>query len=44
MTAYLNPEYRHDFVLLFDVTYGNPNGDRDSIKRDYSFITIVYFD
>ena len=30
MTAYLNPEYRHDFVLLFDVTDGNPNGDPDA--------------
>ncbi|NCJ06058.1 type I-C CRISPR-associated protein Cas7/Csd2 [Synechococcales cyanobacterium C] len=29
MTAYLNPAYRHDFVLLFDVTDGNPNGDPD---------------
>jgi CRISPR-associated protein Csd2 len=30
MTAYLNPEYRHDFALLFDVTDGNPNGDPDA--------------
>lgn len=29
MTHYLNPNYRHDFVLLFDVTDGNPNGDPD---------------
>jgi CRISPR-associated protein Csd2 len=26
---YLNPESRHDFVLLFDVLDGNPNGDPD---------------
>jgi CRISPR-associated protein Csd2 len=29
MNAYLNPEIRHDFVLLFDITDGNPNGDPD---------------
>ncbi len=29
MTAHLNPEVRHDFVLLFDVIDGNPNGDPD---------------
>lgn len=29
MTAHLNPNVRHDFVLLFDVTDGNPNGDPD---------------
>ncbi|BAU65303.1 hypothetical protein STA3757_26840 [Stanieria sp. NIES-3757] len=29
MTHHLNPSYRHDFVLLFDVTDGNPNGDPD---------------
>lgn len=29
MTVYLNPEYRHDFVLLFDIQNGNPNGDPD---------------
>lgn len=29
MTHHLNPDYRHDFVLLFDVTDGNPNGDPD---------------
>ncbi len=26
---YLNPASRHDFVLLFDVLDGNPNGDPD---------------
>lgn len=25
-----NPDVRHDFVLLFDVTDGNPNGDPDA--------------
>ena len=29
MTVYTNPQHRHDFVLLFDVTDGNPNGDPD---------------
>jgi len=29
MTNHLNPNYRHDFVLLFDVKDGNPNGDPD---------------
>jgi CRISPR-associated protein Csd2 len=29
MTAHLNPESRHDFVLLFDIKDGNPNGDPD---------------
>jgi len=29
MTAHLNPNVRHDFVLLFDVVDGNPNGDPD---------------
>jgi CRISPR-associated protein Csd2 len=29
MTAHLNPNYRHDFVLLFDIVDGNPNGDPD---------------
>ena len=29
MTAHLNPNVRHDFVLLFDVIDGNPNGDPD---------------
>lgn len=27
---YLDPEKRHDFVYLFDVTDGNPNGDPDA--------------
>lgn len=27
---YCNPERRHDFVLLFDVRDGNPNGDPDA--------------
>lgn len=30
MELYLNPNKRHDFVLLFDVTNGNPNGDPDA--------------
>ena len=29
MKAYCNPNVRHDFVLLFDVIDGNPNGDPD---------------
>ncbi|TVP68138.1 MAG: type I-C CRISPR-associated protein Cas7/Csd2 [Leptolyngbya sp. LCM1.Bin17] len=29
MTAHLNPEVRHDFMILFDVVDGNPNGDPD---------------
>ena len=29
MTIHLNPNVRHDFVLLFDVVDGNPNGDPD---------------
>jgi len=29
-TVYTNPARRHDFVLLFDVTDGNPNGDPDA--------------
>ena len=29
MTVYTDPKRRHDFVLLFDVTDGNPNGDPD---------------
>jgi CRISPR-associated protein Csd2 len=28
--AYLDPARRHDFVLLFDVQDGNPNGDPDA--------------
>lgn len=27
---YTDPTKRHDFVLLFDVEYGNPNGDPDA--------------
>ena len=27
---YTDPSCRHDFVLLFDVTDGNPNGDPDA--------------
>ncbi len=30
MTAHLDVNRRHDFVLLFDVTGGNPNGDPDN--------------
>lgn len=30
MTIYTSPEVRHDFVLLFDVRDGNPNGDPDA--------------
>jgi CRISPR-associated protein Csd2 len=29
-TTHLDPTRRHDFVLLFDVTDGNPNGDPDA--------------
>ena len=29
-TLYTDPARRHDFVLLFDVTDGNPNGDPDA--------------
>ena len=29
-SAVLNPDVRHEFVLLFDVTNGNPNGDPDA--------------
>lgn len=28
--AHLDPKVRHDFVLLFDVADGNPNGDPDA--------------
>src|SRR5579883_3438543 len=28
--VYTNPGLRHDFVLLFDVQDGNPNGDPDA--------------
>ncbi|NJL51262.1 MAG: type I-C CRISPR-associated protein Cas7/Csd2 [Hydrococcus sp. SU_1_0] len=30
LKPYLDPSKRHDFVLLFDVTNGNPNGDPDA--------------
>jgi CRISPR-associated protein Csd2 len=30
METYLDPNRRHDFVLLFDVMDGNPNGDPDA--------------
>jgi CRISPR-associated protein Csd2 len=30
MTPHLDPAVRHDVVLLFDVTDGNPNGDPDA--------------
>jgi CRISPR-associated protein Csd2 len=29
MSLHLDPNHRHDFVLIFDVTDGNPNGDPD---------------
>lgn len=29
MSKHLNPQARHDFLLIFDVTDGNPNGDPD---------------
>ena len=29
-TTYTDPQRRHDFVLLFDVADGNPNGDPDA--------------
>jgi len=29
-SPHLDPEKRHDFVFLFDVTDGNPNGDPDA--------------
>ncbi|MEM9007507.1 MAG: type I-C CRISPR-associated protein Cas7/Csd2 [Cyanobacteria bacterium P01_F01_bin.86] len=29
MTQHLNPNVRHDFLLMFDVANGNPNGDPD---------------
>src|SRR3989441_13193715 len=28
--VYIDPSRRHDFVLLFDVMDGNPNGDPDA--------------
>ena len=30
MAPHLDPARRHDFVFLFDVTDGNPNGDPDA--------------
>jgi CRISPR-associated protein Csd2 len=30
VSTYLDPTVRHDVVMLFDVTDGNPNGDPDS--------------
>lgn len=33
MTEHNNPAIRHDIVLLFDVTDGNPNGDPDAGNR-----------
>jgi len=30
MDKYVNPELRHDFTILFDVSDGNPNGDPDA--------------
>ena len=30
MSKHLDPSVRHEFVLLFDVTDGNPNGDPDA--------------
>jgi CRISPR-associated protein Csd2 len=30
MSVYLDPAVRHDIVLLFDITDGNPNGDPDA--------------
>jgi len=30
MSTHLDPSVRHDIVLLFDVTDGNPNGDPDA--------------
>jgi CRISPR-associated protein Csd2 len=30
MSAHLDPAVRHDVVILFDVTDGNPNGDPDA--------------
>jgi CRISPR-associated protein Csd2 len=30
MKTYCDPNKRHDFVFLFDVTNGNPNGDPDA--------------
>ncbi|GAA0917704.1 type I-C CRISPR-associated protein Cas7/Csd2 [Nonomuraea longicatena] len=33
MSAHLDPALRHDVVMLFDVTDGNPNGDPDAGNR-----------
>src|SRR5215217_4551874 len=30
MPVHTDPDRRHDFVLIFDVTDGNPNGDPDA--------------
>jgi len=30
MTVYTDINKRHDFVILFDVENGNPNGDPDA--------------
>ncbi len=30
MPIHTDPDRRHDFVLIFDVTDGNPNGDPDA--------------
>ena len=30
MATHTNPEVKHDFVLIFDVEMGNPNGDPDA--------------
>jgi len=48
MLLYLDPTKRHDFVFLFDVTNGNPNGDPDAgnmprldPETNHGFITDV---
>lgn len=48
MELYLDPNKRHDFILLFDVTNGNPNGDPDAgnmpridPETNYGFVTDV---
>jgi CRISPR-associated protein Csd2 len=33
VAAHLDPERRHDAVMLFDVTNGNPNGDPDAANQ-----------
>ena len=30
MSKYTNPTKKHDFILLYDVVDGNPNGDPDA--------------